>query len=76
MEWIKLERDKCGLLKGDVTTLYKYVPFMIREYIPHGDWFEENFYLVNEDIFLDWTNDLDTKPQYTHLLPNVPLIKD
>lgn len=76
MEWIKIERDECGLLKGDVTILYKYVPFMVREYIPHEDWFDENFYLVNAEIFLDWANDLDTKPQYTHLLPNVPLIKN
>lgn len=72
MEWIKIERDRCGFLIGDVTDLCKYMPFIVREYTPR---FGEYFYMVDEDNFGEWSGDLDTRSKYTHILPNVPLIK-
>lgn len=71
IQWIKIERDRCGFFNGDVIDLFKYVPFIIREYTER---FGEYFYMVTKDNFYEWSGDIDSKPKYTHILPNVPLI--
>lgn len=72
-EWIRIPRDKDGFYNGIVTDLDCYLPFIIRDYT---DAYGEFYFLVNEDNFSEWAGDIDTKPQYSHLLPNVPLIKE
>ena len=72
MKWIKIERDRCGFYNGDISDLFKYVPFIVRVYTKR---FGEYFYMVTEDNFGEWSGDLDAKPKYTHILPNVPKIK-
>lgn len=72
-EWIKIPRDKYGFYNGNVSDLYDYCPFIIREYTEeYGEW----LHLVDIDNFTEWSGDIDTKPSHTHLLPNVPRIKD
>lgn len=76
MNWIKIKRDKDGFYDGDVYDLYIYAPFIIREKTDFGDWYEEQFSLVEKDSFSDWAGDIDRHSKYTHILPNVPLIND
>ena len=72
-EWIKIQRDKDGFYNGDVSELYQYVPFLLREYTEeYGEW----FYMVDNEDFYEWAGDIDTKPKYTHILPHIPLIKE
>lgn len=74
--WIKIKRDKDGFYDGDVSVLFDYTPFLIRELIKDGDLYDEFFYFVDVDNFYELAGDIDTHPTYTHLLPYVPAIND
>lgn len=53
-----LVRDKDGFLVGDVSDLGDYLPFFIHD--AEYDTLEE----VDIDNIVDWSSDIDTKPQY------------
>lgn len=72
--WIKIKRDKDGFYDGDISDLYEYTPFIVREW--DGDYYSECFDIVTPDMFSEWAGDIDLHPKYTHILPNVPLIND
>ena len=74
--WIEIKRDKDGFCVGEVSDLYAYTPFILRECINAEDLYDEFFYLIDADNFAEWAGDIDTHPTYTHLLPNVPMLKD
>ena len=74
--WIKIKRDKDGFYDGDVSDLFAYTPFIVRKHIKYEDYYDEFFYFVDADNFCEWAGDIDTHPTYTHLLPNVPMLKD
>lgn len=71
-EWIKIPRDKDGFYKGDVSELFDYVPFILREYTEE---YGEFLYFVDIDDFSAFAGDIDTKPSNTHILPCVPRIR-
>lgn len=76
MKWIEIKRDKDGFYDGDVIDLYEFAPFIIREKTDFGDCYDEKFSFVDKDSFIEWAGDIDTHPEYTHILPNVPLINE
>ena len=57
-----LPRDKDGFLTHDVSDLYDKLPFWVHN--SSCDTYE----YVDQDNFLDWSNDLDTKPKYDMIL--------
>ena len=72
-DWIKIPRNKDGFYNGDVSELFEYVPFILREYTEeYGEW----LYFVDIDDFYAYAGDIDTKPKNTHILPCVPRIKE
>lgn len=71
-DWIKLDR-KGGLLIEDVFNLTQYIPFFLLDWNEEIE--QEFIYYVDEDNFGEWSSDIDTKPRYTHILPNVPRLK-
>lgn len=75
-DWVEIKRDKSGFYDGDISDLYEYTPFIVRECEWDGDYYSECFDIVTPDMFSEWAGDLDLHPKYTHILPNVPLIND
>lgn len=59
MEAHQLERDKDGFLVGEVSDLSEYLPFLIHD--SESDTLEE---IIDGDSLVDWSSDIDTKPQY------------
>lgn len=73
-QWKKLKRDKSGFLTCDVSDLYDYTPFLLLEDCSMFG-MDDQVYIVTQEGFYEWAVDIDTKPKFTHIMPNVELIK-